>query len=473
MSMQPPTASIAPESTRLPRVLIADDEPILRNLCAELAAESGFDALAAATTEEALNMLEMSPVDLLITDLCIPELGGMNLLRTVRAKYPRTEVVVLTQYGGVETAVEAMRIGALDYITKPFRNEEFQSNLPLWIGRGPAERGHRRRSRQPSSEPSSRLLVGESPAIREIRDLVSRIASRTHPVLITGETGAGKEVVARLIHASGPRRNAPFVVVDCSALTPTLIESELFGHTKGAFTGAWSERKGLLAAADTGTGFLDEIGELPLELQGKLLRVLQEREIRPLGAVRPMSLDIRIVAATHRDLEKAVADGTFRQDLFYRLNVVQIVVPPLRQRKEDIPLLVAALLERRSWRSVSCVHPDALSRLIMHDWPGNVRELENVLERAIALGTGEVLLEKDFGMEPSDPLEYEGSQPSVRPMWVVEKHAILAAVREHRRDIKAAAKALGIGKTTLYKKLKDYAQPKQPANPASAHPGNS
>ncbi len=468
MQLNPSTG--ASQFDRAPRIVIADDEPILRSLCTELAAECGFDAAATGTTEEALNMLDRSPVDLLITDLRIPELGGMNLLRTVRAKYTRTEVVVLTQYGAVDTAVEAMRLGALDYITKPFRNEDFQKNLPRWVQASTADLPPRRPARRFSPEASSRLLVGESPVIRQIRDLVSRIASRIHPVLITGETGVGKEVVARLIHASGARSNGPFVVVDCSALTPTLIESELFGHVKGAFTGAWSEKKGLLAAADTGTVFLDEIGELPLGLQGKLLRVLQEREVRPLGGLRPIPLDIRILAATHRDLEKAVADGTFRQDLFYRLNIVHITVPPLRQRKEDIPLLVAALLERRRpWTSVS-VHPDALSRLLMHDWPGNVRELENALERALAFGSGEALLEKDFAI---GPLEEPPLTPNkVQPLPLLEKEAILAAVREFRGDITAAAKALGIGKTTLYRKLKDYAEMEPPANTASGCSGS-
>jgi transcriptional regulator with PAS, ATPase and Fis domain len=303
-------------------------------------------------------------------------------------------------------------------------------------------------------------LIGESSPIRFINELIGKVSQSSSPVLLLGETGTGKEVVARAIHATGLRRGKVLVPVDCSALTPTLVESELFGHTKGAFTGADHSKRGLLQTANGGTIFLDEIGELPVYLQAKLLRALQEKEIRPVGSIERIPINVRVVAATNRNLEAEVRAGTFRQDLYFRLNVIQIHLPPLRQRKIDIPLLVAYFLDKfsDSKQPVRAISDDALHRLMAYDWPGNVRELENAIECAVALSSESVLTADDMSSVPyrtSAPHTPDGNE--LVPLEEMERRAILHALRETRGDKVAAAHLLGIGKTTLYRKLKEYA----------------
>ncbi|MCL6482122.1 MAG: sigma-54 dependent transcriptional regulator, partial [Firmicutes bacterium] len=310
----------------------------------------------------ALEILEQAPIDIVITDLKVPQLGGLELLRRIRAAYPHIAVVVLTQYGTIETAVEAMRAGAADYDTKPFHVEELRSKLERLLHAVEMDHENRVLREQLRSRPGFGGLIGLSPRMEKVYKLIEKVSQHSYPVLVLGESGTGKELVARSIHFSGPRRSGPFVPVDCSALVPTLIESELFGYVKGAFTGALRSKVGLLEAADGGTLFLDEIADLPFDLQAKLLRALQEREIRPVGSNDRVHINVRVIAATNRDLEAAIRSGSFRQDLYFRLNVVQIKLPPLRERKSDIPLLVNHFLEKFSdpERAVRSISEDAI-----------------------------------------------------------------------------------------------------------------
>jgi DNA-binding NtrC family response regulator len=440
-------------------VLVVDDEQSARDLCCDVATDTGLRARGAATTEEALEILDQFPVDIVITDLRVPQLGGIELLRRVRDHYPQTAVVMLTQFGTIDSAVEATRMGAADYVTKPFRVAELRTKLSRLVHSLETDQENRVLREQLRTRPGFGELIGTSQKMSRVYRLVEKVSDHNYPVLVLGESGTGKELVARSIHYLGERRNKPFVPVDCSALVPTLIESELFGYVKGAFTGALHAKQGLLESAGGGTLFLDEIGDLPIDLQAKLLRALQEHEVKPVGSNERVSISARVIAATHRDLESAVRTGAFRQDLFFRLNVVQIKLPPLRERKNDIPLLVNAFLEKfgdgqgRS-RTIS---EDAIARLIAYDWPGNVRELENAVERAVALGSGPILHVGDL---PSN-LQY-GTQERLPdkdeflPLEELERRAILRALRESGGDKLAAARLLGIGKTTLYRKLKQY-----------------
>lgn len=447
-------------------VLIVDDEVTARELCSEVALGVGLRVRTAATTELALEILDQFPVDIVITDLKVPELGGLELLRRIRAAYPHIAVVVLTQFGTIETAVEAMRLDAADYITKPFHVDELRAKLDRLARAVELDQENRVLREQLRSRPGFGGLIGLSPRMQKVYKLIEKVSQHSYPVLVLGESGTGKELVARSIHFSGPRRTGPFVPVDCSALVPTLIESELFGYVKGAFTGALHTKMGLLEAADGGTLFLDEIADLPFDLQAKLLRALQEKEIRPVGSNERVHINVRVIAATNRDLEGAVRGGTFRQDLFFRLNVVQIKLPPLRERKGDIPLLVNHFLEKFSDpdRPVHSISEEAMARLMAYDWPGNVRELENAIERAVALGSGPILQLADL---PSN-LHYSSSErlpanDELLPLEELERRAIFRALRETGGDKLAAARLLGIGKTTLYRKLKQYQAEQQPA----------
>jgi DNA-binding NtrC family response regulator len=440
-------------------MLVVDDEVVTRSLCVEVASQAGLEVRSSETTEQALEILEQYPIDILVTDLKVPQLGGIDLLKRVKSTYPQVAVMVLTQYGTIETAVEATRLGALDYITKPFHVEDFRSKIERVVHTIEIAQENRVLREELRTRPGFGGLIGVAPKMQRVYKLIEKVSQHAYPVLILGESGTGKELVARSIHFSGPRRARPFVPVDCSALVPTLIESELFGYVKGAFTGAQSSKQGLLEAAGDGTLFLDEIGDLPVDLQAKLLRALQEREIKPVGATDRVAIRARVIAATNRDLEAAVRGGTFRQDLYFRLNVVQIKLPALRERKGDIPVLVNTFLEKFSEAksSVRTISEDAMSRLMIYDWPGNVRELENAVERAVALGSGPILHVGDL---PSN-LQYAQTerfpeQGELVPLEELERRAIFNALRETSGDKLAAARLLGIGKTTLYRKLKQY-----------------
>jgi DNA-binding NtrC family response regulator len=374
-------------------VLIVDDEDATRSLCHDVVTDSGLRTRTASTTEQALEILDQMPVDILITDLRVPQIGGLELLKRVRASYPQTAVLVLTQYGTIESAVEATRLGAADYITKPFHIPELRCKLDRMIRLLDVDQENRVLRETLRTRPGFADLIGVSVKMQRVYRLIERVSQHAYPVLILGESGTGKELVARSVHYSGVRRNKPFIPVDCSSLVPTLIEAELFGYVKGAFTGALHAKQGLMEIADGGTLFLDEIGDLPFDMQAKLLRALQEKEVRPVGSTDRIPLSARIIAATNRDLDASVRAGTFRQDLFFRLNVVQIKIPPLRERKTDIPILVNSFLEKFSEANgrMRTISEDAIARMMAYDWPGNVRELENAIERAIALGSGPIL----------------------------------------------------------------------------------
>jgi DNA-binding NtrC family response regulator len=451
--------AVAVERSTVLTVLIVDDEDSTRTLCRDAVIASGLRTQMASTTEQALEILDQYPIDILITDLRIPQIGGLELLKRVREIYPQTAVMVLTQYGTIDSAVEATRMGAADYVTKPFHLSDLRTKLDRLVRSLEIDQENRVLREQLRTRPGFGGLIGLSPKMQRVYRLIEKVSQHNYPVLILGESGTGKELVARSIHFSGPRRNKPFVPVDCSALVPTLIESELFGYVKGAFTGANHTKQGLMEAADSGTLFLDEIGDLPVDLQAKLLRALQEKEIKPVGSTDRVMVAMRVMAATNRDLDTAVRQGSFRQDLYFRLNVVQIKIPPLRERKSDIPLLVNSFLEKFSDSdgNVRTISEDAMAHLVAYDWPGNVRELENAIERAIALGSGPILHVGDL---PSN-LQYNTGErlpqnDELLPLDELERRAILRALREASGDKLAAARLLGIGKTTLYRKLKQY-----------------
>jgi DNA-binding NtrC family response regulator len=452
-------AGFSSERGTSPTILIVDDEDSTRNLCRDVITDSGLRTRVASTTEQALEIMDQWPVEILITDLRVPQLGGLELLKRVRQDFPQTAVLVLTQYGTIESAVEATRLGAADYITKPFHIPELRNKLDRMIRMLDADQENRVLRETLRSRPGFGGLIGLSPKMQKVYRLIEKVSQHSYPVLILGESGTGKELVARSVHFSGVRRNRPFIPVDCSSLVPTLIEAELFGYVKGAFTGAMHNKQGLMEIASNGTLFLDEIGDMPIDMQAKLLRALQEKEVRPVGSTERVPLAARIIAATNRDLEAAVRQGTFRQDLFFRLNVVQIKLPALRERKSDIPVLVNSFLEKFSETNgtTRTISEDAMTRLVAYDWPGNVRELENAMERAIALGSGPILHAGDL---PTS-LQYGTAQhlpqnDELLPLEEMERRAILRALREAGGDKLAAARILGIGKTTLYRKLKQY-----------------
>jgi DNA-binding NtrC family response regulator len=447
------------ERTMVATVLIVDDERTTRDLCRDVVVEAGLRTRTASNTEEALEILEQSPIDIVLTDLRVPQLGGLELLKRIREFHPQTAVIVLTQFGTIESAVEATRMGAVDYVTKPFHIPELRSKLERVVRTIEVDQENRVLREELRSRPGFGGLIGTSPKMQRVYRLIEKVSQHNYPVLILGESGTGKELVARSIHFSGARRSRPFVPVDCSALVATLIESELFGYVKGAFTGAMHSKQGLMEAAGNGTLFLDEIGDLPVDLQAKLLRALQEREIKPVGATERVAIEMRVIAATNRELESAVRHGQFRQDLFFRLNVVQIKLPPLRERKSDIHLLVSSFLDKFSVEHGQAfkMADDAMARLISYDWPGNVRELENCIERAVALSSGPILHVVDLPSNlQSGSSERMPRSDELVPLEELERRAILRALKEAGGDKLAAARLLGIGKTTLYRKLKQY-----------------
>jgi len=440
-------------------ILIVDDEQSIRETCATVSEQCGMKAFGVATAEEALEVLEHSAIDIVLTDLKLQQSNGVELLKQVHDLHPEVAVVVLTQYGTIESAVEVTRLGAVDYVTKPFRIEELRSRLERVAKAVDLQQENRLLREQLRTRPGFGGLIGVSMKMQRVYKMIEKVSQHEYPVLVLGESGTGKELVARSIHFSGPRRDRPFAPVDCSALVPTLIESELFGYVKGAFTGAMQARQGLLEAAQGGTLFLDEIGDMPVDLQAKLLRALQEREVKPVGSTERRHINVRIIAATNRDLETAIRSGTFRQDLYFRLNVVQVKLPPLRDRKSDIPILVTAFLEKFSdpQGPVRTISEDAMRRLIAYDWPGNVRELENAIERAVALGSGPILHVGDLPSNLQYPTtERTPDKDEILPLEELERRAILRTLRETGGDKLSAARMLGIGKTTLYRKLKQY-----------------
>ncbi|MDP9051248.1 MAG: sigma-54 dependent transcriptional regulator [Acidobacteriota bacterium] len=467
-----------PEGTPPLRILVVDDDASLRKACCEIASGMGFTPLAAGSVPEALCVLkEEQSVEMLLLDLKLPGGGGLSLLSQVKTLYPKMGVVVMTAFATVSSAVEAMRIGAGDYLTKPFALEELTQVLSQGSQRLYFDMESRRLRERLRTGRGMGALIGTSPSMEKVYRILSKVAFGNHPVLILGESGTGKELIARSIHANGPNSSRPFIPVDCGSLVPTLIESELFGHIKGAFTGAIRGKEGLLTAAGGGTVLLDEIGELPLDLQAKLLRALQEKEVRPVGATHSIPISARVLAATNRDLNAMVAQGLFRKDLYFRLNVVSLKIPPLRERRSDIPVLAEYFLEkmRKETGKTYRLSEDAMRLMLEYDWPGNVRELQNAIERTCAMSSGPVLHmvdlptqlqdfrahrveESQAGDDGGDGTEDgHGRQPgTIVSIADMEKQAILATIRQLHGDKLMAARLLGIGKTTLYRKLKEY-----------------
>lgn len=448
---------IRPGSSQI-NVLVVYDDQARAQLCSELFASQGVRARTANTTEEALDLLQGFHFDAILTGIRTPDMAGIDLqlLRLIPKGPPRIPVIVLTRYGTIENAIEATRLGALEYITQDARAADLRLKIGQIVRRIHALQKFSCALRQaPNIQPFAGLM-GVSPPMEQVYRTIAKVHDRDCPVLILGESGTGKELVARALHSCGIRHDRPFVPVDCSALSATLIEAELFGHIKGAFTGATDSRPGLIESAANGTLFLDEIGDLPLDLQPKLLRVLQEREVRRVGSsdVRPVSA--RVIAATNRDLEVAIREGKFREDLYFRLNVVQISLPALRERRSDIPLLVNHFIAKFAHlgASIKTVSAEALARLAAYDWPGNVRELENVIERAMVLSSRDALEVVDLPASVAAGLPTQSDEPE--PLDELERKAILRAINEAGGSKIAAARLLGIGKTTLYRKLKEY-----------------
>lgn len=454
-------------------VLVVDDDNAVRKACCAIAEGMGCAVVGADSLARAREILRHQKMDVLLLDLKLPDGGGLALLEQVKTLYPEMAVVVMTAFATVASAVEAMRIGARDYLTKPFALEELTTVIERAGQRMHFDRESRLLRERLRSQQSAEGLIGKSPEMEKLYRILSKVAFSTHPVMILGESGTGKELVARSIHSNGPNAAKPFVAVDCGALVPSLIESELFGHVKGAFTGADRAKEGLLAAADGGTVFLDEIGELPLDLQAKLLRALQEKEVRPVGSTQSRPISARVLAATNRDLAAMVEQGKFRKDLFFRLNVVNLKIPPLRERRGDILLLAMYFLARMEKETgVARTFSDESLRVMQeYDWPGNVRELENAIERACALSSGPVLHMGDLPTQLQDfrMHQHVSSTPAVMQHATIEegegpivsiaemeKQAILGTIRQLKGDKLLAARLLGIGKTTLYRKLKEY-----------------
>jgi DNA-binding NtrC family response regulator len=448
------------EKANFLNLLILDNDRAVRDAARDVGHSLGFSTQVADSAEQAYRMLENDGIDAVLLDLRVPGVGGLETLKAIKQRRPDAAVIVITNYGTVQSAVQAMKNGAYDYVTKPFSIEELRQLLGRVAEHLRLTTENRLRLETVKSRQGFANIVGHSPEMEKLYRIISKAGQSTHPVLILGESGTGKEMVAKAIHLSGPLRNKPFIPVDCGSLVPTLIESELFGHVRGAFTGAIGPKDGLLAIADGGTIFLDEIGELPVDLQAKLLRAIQEKEIRPVGSVKHIPINVRILGATNRDLEQAVSEGTFRRDLFFRLNVLTLRIPPLRERRQDIPLLVAHFLERIGRESgiEKTISDEALKTLMTYDWPGNVRELENSLERACAMTTANQIQLRDLPTQLySAPLSLaERDTTGIVPMAELEKRTILDAVAKVNGDRMLAARMLGIGKTTLYRKLKEY-----------------
>ena len=446
------------------RLLIVDDEQSIRKLCMTVGEALGFTCLEANSGETALALLEEQPAHMILTDMVMPNMSGLEFLERVKRLFPRSEVAVMTGHGSVETAVQAMKLGAYDYISKPFAPLE---ELRLFLRRMAdkvrlVEENQFLRDRV-DTETDLHGIVGSSTKIQDVLRMISRLKDTRTPVLITGESGTGKELVARAIHFRGSFASRPFVAVDCGSLVPTLIESELFGYEKGAFTGALKSKTGLFQSANGGTIFLDEIGELPLEMQAKLLRVLQEKEVRPVGSNQRTKVDVRVVAATNRDLEREYRNGTFRKDLYFRLNVVTVHLPALRERRSDIPMLVHWFLDRFDPGSSIQVTNAAMKCFLQYDWPGNVRELENCIERAIALGDRRTV---DVGDLPpalvsaspvvSNEMEDGSVSITATDLEDIERATIQRVFEQVKGDKALAGRMLGISRATLYRKLKRY-----------------
>ncbi|HEX3891565.1 MAG TPA: sigma-54 dependent transcriptional regulator [Terracidiphilus sp.] len=453
------------------RVLVVDDDSTIRCACEEIARTLGYKAESVSDCQAARTRLSEHAFDILLLNVPPGDAEILDLVSDIRTLCPQLVVIGMTTSATMNSVIEAMRRGASDYLVKPFDMNDLSNVLERAASTCVTDSFTRQLREGLRTKPGFGAMIGRSNAMEKLYRILSKVAESTHPVLILGESGTGKEMVARTIHAGGPNADKPFLPVDCGSLVPTLIESELFGHVKGAFTGASRSKDGLLVAAECGTVFLDEIGELALDLQAKLLRALQEKEVRPVGASHTVPIRARILAATNRDLGTMVDNGTFRKDLYYRLNVVNLRLPPLRDRRADIPSLISHFLERisrQSGRKFSLCD-ETLRTMMLYDWPGNVRELENAVEHGCAFSTcGAVALGdlptqlQQAGLAAYRATVTNGKKVAaqdpikVTPIAELERHAILGAIELLHGDKLKAAQLLGIGKTTLYRKLKEY-----------------
>ena len=448
-------------------LLVVDDEKNYLLVLKELLIDEGYEVLTAQSGANALAMLNETELDLVVTDMKMPGMSGLELLEKLKQKDPQLPVVMMTAFGTVEKAVEAMKKGAFDYISKPFDNESLKKTVATALKMWKVIKENRFLSQELKTKFGPSDLIGNSPPIQQVRELIQKVAVTKATVLVTGESGTGKELVARAIHAQSPRRDKPLISVNCSALAETLLESELFGHERGSFTGATSQRKGRFEIADGGTLFLDEVGEMAPSVQVTLLRVLQTREFERVGGNKTIKVDVRLIAASNRDLKEEIPRGAFREDLYYRLNVVHIEVPPLRERRDDLPLLTRYFLERFSKelnKETPTLSPEAMTVIMDYPWPGNIRELENMLERAVILASGSLIHVADLPIHPKGPTSQDWSADQVIPsglklnevLEMVEKKMILNALAKTGHVQSHAADLLGIARNLLFYKIKKF-----------------
>ncbi len=451
-----------------PRILVIDDEEIVRSSCVRILSTGGYSLDTAENGNEALKKLQGGAFDLVLTDLMMPGTTGIDLLKKIKEEWPDTEVVIITGYGTVKTAVDTLKYGAYDYIEKPFTPEVLLNAVERCLEKKRLLFENARLRQEVSALYSLENIIGVSKEMQKVFKLISTVAPIGSTVLITGESGTGKELIARAIHYNSARREQPFLVVDCGTIPENLMESELFGHARGSFTGAVTTEKGLLETANGGTLFLDEISNLPPAMQAKLLRVLQEKELRAVGSKKVMKIDIRFIAATNKDLSEMVREGLFREDFFYRLNVFPINIPPLRARKEDIPALAYHFLNKYSseiGRNVATISTEAMRKLVTHDWPGNVRELENVIHRAVIVCNGKILKPEQVIL----PLEEEIEMPRtleelkkvkrdlrLKSIEEIEKTFLVNALKRNDWNITKAALAVGMQRSNFHTLLRKH-----------------
>ncbi len=446
----------------LAKILVVDDEQHMLKLFEKILTRQGHEVRTAASGTEAISLFEKNDFDLIFSDLLMPDLGGMDLLKEVKARYSDIPFIVITAYGTIESAVEAMKTGAFDYLTKPFRKDDILLVTGKALKYCELRNEVKRLREKLKDKDGVKKIIGKSKAVRDVLKLVARVADSQATVLIQGESGTGKELIARLLHDLSSRRDKPFIAVDCGVFPEHLLQSELFGHVKGAFTGAVKDKKGLFIAADKGTLFLDEIGTISSAMQLNLLRVLQEKEVRPVGGIASIEGDVRVVAATNIDLEEAMHEGRFRRDLYYRLAVVTVDLPPLRERRSDITMLAYHFMQKYAAiydKKLSDITPDAMQAIMQNPWPGNVRELENVMERAVLLSAGPLIDEASLPLPVRQMMSYKTKQ--LEPFKTVikaagreaERKAILKALEETSGNKTRAARILGISRSSLYNKI--------------------
>lgn len=457
-----------------PRILVIDDEMIVCESCKRILEEDGYEVETALSGREAIDKMKENPFDIVLTDLKMPEIDGMEILRTFRKEYPDTIVIMITGFSTVETAVEAMKLGAFDYIPKPFTPDEVSIVVRKAIDQKSLLLENIYLRQELQEKYGFHNIVGKSKKMQEIYRIIAKVAPTDSTVMIYGQSGTGKEIIARAIHFNSPRREKQFVPVDCAVLSENLLESELFGHVRGSFTGAITTKPGLFEVADGGTVFLDEVGNISLAIQAKLLRVLQEREFTPVGGTKAKRVDIRLIAATNKDLEKMIKEETFREDLYYRLNIVPIYLPPLKERQEDIPLLSVHFLKKYAeemGKTVKGFTPEAMEKLVRYPWPGNVRELENVIERTIVMIENDEMVRVEHLIIPgqhekeglgeripmtSEELKEIKKQIREKAVEEVEKAFVLSALERHNWNVTRAAEEVGMLRPNFQALMRKY-----------------